>query len=268
MATTTQTPSPTSKSLPEYAQLLAATHENTAPLTFEDVDTAKVVKVIDGDTVTLVFPFGSPNPETGLRKLVRWNARVAHVDAPEIHSRSQYERAAAERSMQFVTKHVGGQIVHVNILTGSPKSPNSKQLVEDKFGRLLAEISYQDVNTAEFKRLDEQLLAAGLANPYEGKTKIKWKDPLVVTTAPTNVAADAPETDPVPAAASLPKAKRRQKRTQVATTSDIHADDIATTGAAAVNATDATDAVDVAHVTDGAELAAVEKPKNKRRKKN
>ena len=111
---------------------------------------AKIVDVHDGDTVKAVFNvFG---------KYYKWNCRIAHVDTPELRTDDPEEKQRA----LFVRDKLREQILN--------KVVTLHCLKFDKYGRLLVEI----VTTELDMPIHEWLIQNKYANPYEGKTKIKF----------------------------------------------------------------------------------------------
>lgn len=109
---------------------------------------AKVVHVYDGDTVHLVFEY--------LGHLFKWHARIAHVDTPELRTKNLEEKKLGYETRDKLIEFINGKVVDVLCLDF------------DKYGRVLAEITYNGV------RVDQWLIDNGLAKSYEGKTKEAW----------------------------------------------------------------------------------------------
>jgi endonuclease YncB( thermonuclease family) len=109
---------------------------------------AKVVHVYDGDTVHLVFEY--------LGHLFKWHVRIAHVDTPELRTKNLEEKKLGYETRDKLTEFIDGKVVDVLCLDF------------DKYGRVLAEITYNSI------RVDQWLIEKGLAKSYEGKTKEAW----------------------------------------------------------------------------------------------
>ena len=126
------------------------TLENTPLFSLDGtVVPAKVVKVYDGDTVHIVFSlFG---------KFVRFVCRIAHIDAPELRSKNENEKAKAQEVKAMLTSMLLDKIMTVTCQKF------------DKFGRLLIE-----VDLPEGEKLHKWMIANKHVNPYEGGTKQKW----------------------------------------------------------------------------------------------
>jgi micrococcal nuclease len=109
---------------------------------------AKVVHVYDGDTVHLVFEF--------LGQMFKWHTRIAHVDTPELKTKNQEEKKMGYEARDKLRELIDGKLVDIVCLDF------------DKYGRVLAEITYNN------ERVDEWLIKNGYAKSYEGKTKEAW----------------------------------------------------------------------------------------------
>lgn len=104
---------------------------------------AKVVKVVDGDTIDLDI-------DLGLKISSRQRVRLKGINTPEMRSRDEKEREAGKEARRFVVERVANKFVEVE---------TEKQ---GKFGRYLATIYYGD-NSAN---LNKELLEKGLAVPF------------------------------------------------------------------------------------------------------
>lgn len=109
---------------------------------------AKVVHVYDGDTIHTVFMF--------LGKVFKWHTRIAHVDTPELRTKNVEEKKMGYETRDKLRELIDGKMVDIVCLDF------------DKYGRVLAEITYNGL------RIDEWLIQNGYAKPYEGKTKEVW----------------------------------------------------------------------------------------------
>tara|TARA_X000000950_G_C13819608_1_gene621317 strand:- start:269 stop:754 length:486 start_codon:yes stop_codon:yes gene_type:complete len=127
--------------------------ENTKPF-IPNIKSAKVIKVYDGDTITIaakVHPLDN--------NYYRFQVRLAHIDCPEIKTKNKDEKKYAEKAKQELENTILNKIVGIKILK------------LDKYGRLLAEISYNN------KSINNWLLSNHLAINYDGKKKydIDWE---------------------------------------------------------------------------------------------
>lgn len=104
--------------------------------------------VVDGDTISCDVDLGFA---VGLTKQ---SVRIAHINAPELHSKDPQERQRAQDARDFVTAKLGHAPIYLDV-----KPP----VYKDKYGRILAVVvaGGEDVGAAE--------VAAGLAKPWEGE---------------------------------------------------------------------------------------------------
>lgn len=109
---------------------------------------AKVIKVYDGDTITVVFNYNN--------KYYKWNCRLNGIDTPEIKSNNEDEKKNAIKARDFLKEQILSRIV--KLYCGE----------FDKYGRLLVNIIYKEKNINEFMILN------GYANKYDGGTKLLW----------------------------------------------------------------------------------------------
>lgn len=106
---------------------------------------ALVLRVIDGDTYDVAV-------DVGFRMTTTLPLRLAHVDAPE------HGTTSGTAATSYVSGLLGALPAPVVVRTIKPA---------DKYGRYLAEVF-----TATGKSVAAELLAVGLAKPYEGGTKL------------------------------------------------------------------------------------------------
>ena len=119
--------------------------------------TAEVVRVIDGDTVLVE---AMPWPDHKVNTYVR----LRGIDAPELRSKCPAFRKAAQVAKSELASLIGNErLVQLTAISG------------DKcFGRVVADLTLQDGT-----RPAEDLLEAGLVDPYSGRTKSKRLCPSV-----------------------------------------------------------------------------------------
>ena len=124
------------------------------------VHIAKVVKVYDGDTITVGVPL-----QVGMHgdsDFYKFSVRVLGIDCPEMRSKNPREKQVALEAKEFVSERILNRVVHLT-------DHNS-----DKYGRLLAHVSYNGQD------LSAQLIEAHLAVPYDGGTKTVVDDWIVI----------------------------------------------------------------------------------------
>ena len=109
---------------------------------------AKVVKVYDGDTITVVFKH---NDEYN-----KWNCRIYGIDTPEIKTKNAEEKKQAIIVRDYLRDKILDKIVKIECLGF------------DKYGRLLANVFYNDKNIAD------AMIENNFAKAYFGGTKEKF----------------------------------------------------------------------------------------------
>ena len=137
---------------------------------------AKVVNIIDGDTVVLIIPF--------LNKYFKFNCRLNNIDTCEIHSSNDKIKElgikAKNRLIELISKKKLNweddvskkniqNIFNINCFLVYVKCYNF-----DKYGRLLVDIY---LNKDE-KNLSDVLLEERLAYVYNGQTKLTEEEQM------------------------------------------------------------------------------------------
>lgn len=139
--------SPTTAMIERVASL---NDDNTEPYDLRNRTVyAKVLRVIDGDTLVLGF----------ILFRTRWRARCrcAHFNCAERHSASDAECAAAECARGFVARLLMGQVVIAQFGAN------------DKYGRPLV-----DIGLLDGRKLAQIMIDGGYAAKYEGRGDKKW----------------------------------------------------------------------------------------------
>lgn len=124
--------------------------ENTPSFSFEDKEfDAKVIKVYDGDTVTLALKYNE--------KFYKFNCRLIGIDTPELKTKVEHEKMLANNAKNFLCDTILDKIVRIQAGKW------------DKFGRLLITIFLNNIN------INHLMIDRGFAKPYDGKTKaVDW----------------------------------------------------------------------------------------------
>ena len=142
------------------AAMLAASSPASARDTLKGPYAAAIERVVDGDTIAVRVTIWLNQELTVL-------VRIRGIDAPEMRSRCAEERDLADRARARLALMTGdGPVVLTNI-TG-----------EKYWGRVLA-----DIATAEGGDVAAAMLAAGLARPYSGGTRLSWCEAEVAADA-------------------------------------------------------------------------------------
>jgi endonuclease YncB( thermonuclease family) len=120
------------------------------------VEEAYVIKVYDGDTITVATVF-SWDPKVAYR----FSVRILGIDTPEKRTKDDDEKYVAEVAQKFVADRILNTFVTLqNVST-------------DKYGRLLA-----NVFTESGESIGDELIKNNLAVTYDGgtkKTPDNWK---------------------------------------------------------------------------------------------
>ena len=116
----------------------------------------KVIKVYDGDTITIATRL--PNDKT----IFRFSVRLRGIDSPEIHGKTEIEKALAVKSRDALSQLIYHKIIML-------------QNVEyEKYGRLLADIYLLGQETKP--TINQWMLDQKYAVPYDGGTKMIPKE--------------------------------------------------------------------------------------------
>jgi endonuclease YncB( thermonuclease family) len=127
--------------------LAAVQYTGTKPFVLTvDGQQGKVVKVYDGDTLTLAF--------FSHGVLSRVQVRLLGIDTPEIKGKSDVEKDKAKMARQALTALVLNKVVTLRNTS-----------METKWGRLLADVWVGNVHVNSY------MIVEGHAIPYDGSTK-------------------------------------------------------------------------------------------------
>jgi len=122
--------------------------------TFPDIiiSGSDVVKVYDGDTITVNIPAYPALIGDSI------SIRIAGIDTPEIRSKQPCLKAKAQSAKAYVQSMLqkASQVKIANVKRG-------------KYFRIVGEVWIDGVN------LGQALIKAKLALPYDGKTKSRWE---------------------------------------------------------------------------------------------
>ena len=123
---------------------IAARYEMAGPVT------AEVLRVIDGDTLTV-------RAHIWIGQELTINVRLLGVNAPELSGHCEEERALAEAARRFLAERLEGRSVTL------------RDIALDKYGgRVLARVEDRTGDVAA------ALLAARLVVPYDGGRRESW----------------------------------------------------------------------------------------------
>lgn len=118
----------------------------------------KTLRVVDGDTSELDVDLG-----LNIHRIEM--IRLYGVDTPELNSSDPVIREKAKLSKSYVESVLLGtgpeSAVEVKVQTLKPYST-------DKYGRWLGVVQYRVAGSSEWRNLNEELVAKGLASAYFG----------------------------------------------------------------------------------------------------
>lgn len=138
------------KGLTNMSNLADATDKTVPMFSFDGINTtAKVVKVYDGDTCRIVFPFKGD--------LIKITLRLRNYNSPEIRSSDLTEKKAAYDARDRLRELINNKLVRAELGKNG------------KYGRTLAKI-YIDENTC----VNELMIEEGHGVPFmQSSTKLK-----------------------------------------------------------------------------------------------
>jgi endonuclease YncB( thermonuclease family) len=113
----------------------------------------KVVKVYDGDTITLASKLHENSP------IYRFSVRIRDIDSPEIKGQTSNEKKLAIQSRDALHSLIFGKIVYL------------RNVDIEKYGRILAHVIYceDDIEI----NIGQWMLENEFAVKYDGGTKIR-----------------------------------------------------------------------------------------------
>jgi endonuclease YncB( thermonuclease family) len=129
----------------------AATYDNVTPFVPE-IRMGKVVKVYDGDTITIAARIIVDGKE--IPRLYRFSVRLNGIDTPELKTKNTVEKTRAILARDDLSDYILGNIVILSNVS------------YDKYGRTLA-----DVFTQSGVNISEWMINRGHAVRYDGGTK-------------------------------------------------------------------------------------------------
>lgn len=134
----------------EIDELESLDPKSVKKFTFNNYNTfIRVIKVIDGDTITGIFKFKDT--------FYKYNFRINGIDTAEIHSKNENEKKNGLNAKEYLYNLIINKILFANFLEF------------DKYGRILVNIY---INENEL--ISDHLISGGYAHKYDGKTKEAW----------------------------------------------------------------------------------------------
>lgn len=110
---------------------------------------ARIVKVYDGDTCTILFKWKKQNIKT--------SCRILGIDTPELRTKNKKEKELGYKAKEFLEGLILEQILMVKFGKNG------------KYGRPLVEIFLHNGQS-----ISDLMISNGYAKPYFGGTKQKW----------------------------------------------------------------------------------------------
>lgn len=126
---------------------LAVAVGDNCPKYVPEITKGKVIKVYDGDTITIVGKVRY-NP-----KIYKFSVRLNGLDCPEMRTKDAKEKLIAVKARDYVANIILNKIITL------------KEVKLDKYGRLLAYVYY------EKRCINSELIERNLAVSYDGGTK-------------------------------------------------------------------------------------------------
>jgi endonuclease YncB( thermonuclease family) len=123
----------------------------------------KVIKVYDGDTITIASIIPNINNN---KTIYRLSVRLTGIDSPELKGHTPNEKNAAVTSRDALHKLIFGKIIELR--------NNSNE----KYGRILADVylTNTNTNTKTLLHVNKWMLDNKYAIPYNGGTKQKFNE--------------------------------------------------------------------------------------------
>ena len=113
-----------------------------------EITSGKVIKVYDGDTITIASRMPYPNSP-----IFRFSVRLTGIDSPEMKTKSSTEKCLATISRDALSAKIMGKRVLL------------KNVSLEKYGRLLADVYLDDLD------INQWMLDNKYAVEYDGGTK-------------------------------------------------------------------------------------------------
>lgn len=143
------------------------TYKDVQLFSFDGVNAlAKVVRVVDGDTVHIIMEYHGT--------IIRLLARLSGIDTPEMHVNPGIAKKARNRLAQLCTNcDINIDVEYDTKIFNSIIDKNTKIvqvecLGADKYGRELVNIIYDE------RCINDVLVREGYAHVYDGGKKQEW----------------------------------------------------------------------------------------------
>ena len=130
---------------------------------FQDLELeAYCYNIHDTDTISILFKYNY--------EIIKYNIRIAGIDAPELHSKILYEKELCIKGTEYLKNLILNKIIKVKI----------KKI--DKYGRLLADLYTLDLYPNNIY-INKDLIDKGYCREYNGEAKTDWnlENPIINT---------------------------------------------------------------------------------------
>jgi endonuclease YncB( thermonuclease family) len=151
----------TLKSLNINVAYLTNVSYNDTVIFIPPIEYGKVVKVYDGDTITIATKLPLENSP-----VYRFSVRLAGIDSPEIKAKTNIEKMLAQKSKQVLENIILDKVVKL------------KNISFEKYGRILADVYVEDLF------VNQWMIDNKHAVVYDGGKKerpVEWDEPNEVT---------------------------------------------------------------------------------------
>jgi len=116
---------------------------------YPDIKKGRVIKVYDGDSITVAARIPILKNDT----IYKFSIRLNRIDTPELRTSNIVEKEYAIKIRDILSEKIMNKMVNIEVLK------------TDKYGRYLAEVSYKKTN------INSWLLSNNYAVLYDGGTK-------------------------------------------------------------------------------------------------
>lgn len=121
------------------------TLENTEQFTFSKIKYGKVIKVYDGDTITIATKFNG--------KISSFVVRLSGIDTPEIKTKNAKEKQLAIKARDGLKDLIFHKIIRLD------------NIQNEKYGRILADIYIDNIH------INRWMIESNYADDYDGGKK-------------------------------------------------------------------------------------------------
>jgi endonuclease YncB( thermonuclease family) len=117
-----------------------------------DIKTGKVIKVYDGDTITVATRIMFDDVPS--KQIYKFPVRIRGIDTPELKTNNPKQKQLAMESRNKLSLLILGKVVHL------------ENVGTEKYGRILADVYLGDLSIADYQIKNSHAVA------YGGQTKV------------------------------------------------------------------------------------------------